>query len=81
MVIAGEITPDFDERTFDFDKKTPIPHTSFAGFYGKMIKTPFFGDKYNVIAPLFILVCSIAFTFMGVFNYRSKRVDSLILFN
>ena len=71
MVIAGEITPTFEDGV----------HTSFASLYGAMIKTPFLGDKFNEICPLLIIVCSMAYAYLGIFNYKSKAVDSLVLFN
>jgi hypothetical protein len=71
MVIAGEITPDFEDRI----------HTSFASLYGAMIKTPFLGDKFNEICPLLIIFGCIIYAYLGVFNYKSKAVDKLALFN
>jgi len=71
MVIAGEITPNFDTRI----------HTSFARLYGAMIKTPFLGDKFNEICPLLIIIGAMVYAYLGIFNYKSKAVDSLVLFN
>ena len=72
MFICGEILPNFEEWKH---------HTSFANFYGSMIKLEFFGKWYNVIAPLLILVIGLIFSVMGVFKYNSKTVEGIILYN
>ena len=55
--------------------------TSFANFYGSMIKLKFFGKWYNVVAPLLILVIGLMFSVMGVFKYNSKTVEGIMLYN
>ena len=72
MVICGEINKDWEQQQF---------HTSFVEFYGSMIKTPFFGDYYNVLAPLMILILSITFAVLGLFKYNSKNMEAIVLFN
>lgn len=72
MVICGEINKDWEQEQF---------HTSFVEFYGSMIKTPFFGDYYNVLAPLMILILSLMFAVLGLFKYNSKNLEAIVMFN
>jgi hypothetical protein len=71
MFICGEVKPEFDQWAI---------HSGFADFYGSMIKFPFFGSKYNVIAPLLILFFAIIFGVLGTFKYNSKTVEGLIIY-
>ena len=70
MYICGEIKPITQGRTA----------TAFTVFYGKLIKVPFFGDQYNVIAPLLILIFAILFASLGLFKYNSKSIEGLALY-
>jgi hypothetical protein len=70
MFICGEIRP----LTEDFRA------TAFTIFYGRLIEVPFFGEQYNVIAPLLILVCAIAFAASGLFTYSSKSLEGLAVY-
>jgi hypothetical protein len=58
MVICGEVSLDYESQPF---------HTSFVEFYGSMLKTPFFGSYYNVIAPALILLLGLVFAALGFF--------------
>jgi fumarate reductase subunit D len=46
-----------------------------------MLKTPFFGNYYNVIAPLLILIFGIIFGSLGLFKYNSKTLEAIVLFS
>ena len=72
MFICGEIMPNFEDWKYN---------TSFANFYGSMIKLEFFGKWYNVVAPLLILVIGLIFSVMGVFKYNSKTIEGIMLYN
>ena len=72
MVICGEVSLDYESQPF---------HTSFVEFYGSMLKTPFFGSYYNVIAPALILLLGLVFAALGFFKYHSKTLEALLLFN
>jgi len=46
-----------------------------------MLRTPFFGSYYNVIAPLLIIILGIIFAASGLFKYNSRHMEALVLFN
>lgn len=71
LFICGEITKGVHDEVY---------RTSFVELYSSMIVTPFFGDWYQVVAPLLILVLAIVFAVMGAFKYNSKTVESLRLY-
>ena len=68
MVMCGEISA---------SSPPSAPSSAFAVFYGSLIKTPYIGNSYSTLAPLFILLMSILYAVLGVFKYNSKRVQSL----
>lgn len=70
LFICGEITKGIHDEVY---------RTSFVELYSSMIVTPFFGDWYQVIAPLLILVLVIIFAVLGAFKYNSKTVEALRL--
>lgn len=71
LFICGEITKGIHDEVY---------RTSFVELYSSMIRTPFFGDWYQVIAPLLILVLVIVFAAIGAFKYNSKTVEALRLY-
>ena len=70
LFMCGEISKDITSQPYQ---------TSFVTLYSSMIKTPFFGDWYQVIAPTLILILAVIFASFGVFKYNSKTIDSLRL--
>lgn len=70
LFICGEITKGIHDEVY---------RTSFVELYSSMIRTPFFGDWYQVIAPLLILVLVLVFAAIGAFKYNSKTVEALRL--
>ena len=51
--------------------------SSFVKFFNPMSKIPFFGDKYNVIIPLFIVFIGF-FTIFKSFSTLLKRASKVI---
>lgn len=68
MVILGQITPEANQTPFT---------TAYANFYSSMIKVPLFGQYYNRISPLFILIFGGIFALMSFFKYQNKALSTL----
>lgn len=68
MVICGEVTPGFENDFY---------HTSFATFYGSMINIKFFGDNYNLICPLFILISGFLFALLSICSLDNQAVKAI----
>lgn len=83
MVICGEVAvPQGDTSSLDnLPGGDQLFQSQFVKLYGSMLQTPFFGSRYNQIAPLLILIFSILFSALGLFKYNSRNLEALILFN
>lgn len=68
MVILGQITPEANQGPFT---------TAYANFYSSMIRVPLFGQYYNRISPLFILIFGGIFALMSFFKYQNKALSTL----
>ena len=87
MVIVGEMRSSREEMQND-PVNAAFPGTiwwyyatGFNNFYASMMDTPFFGEWYSVISPLFIdffAALSLAF---GLYKYNSKALDALALYS
>lgn len=56
MTILGEVKAELNEMEF---------RTSYTDFYSSMIKVPFFGENYNTIMPIFIIIFGVIFAIIS----------------
>lgn len=68
MVILGEISAVAEDETVN-----PFT-TSYIDFYSSMIRVPLFGQYFNTIMPLFILLFGGIFALMSFFKYQNKAI-------
>ena len=92
MVIVGEMKSKFDEDPSLLPACTEAGEencdpcrshyaTGFNTFYRSMMDTPFFGEWYSVIGPLFILLCSLLALAFGMYQRTSRALEALALYN
>lgn len=65
MMILGEMAVGKDEDPFG---------TSYCDFYSSMIRVPLFGEYFNTLMSLFILIFGGIFALMSFFKYQNKAL-------
>ena len=68
MTILGEVKNEMSNMKFK---------TSYTDFYSSMIRVPFFGENYNTIMPMFIIVFGIIFAILNALKLRNKALNAV----